>query len=113
MKGEFKSPRRKPEAAAKILQQVFTQRHLQKEVSRYSGFSRWAELVGEDVAKVAEPIAIVRKNVLKVRVIDPVWAQELALRKPEIVEQLSSGALGSVIEDLQFVIEGPKRKTEP
>lgn len=79
-----------------------------KQASRYAGFHLWPEIVGDEIAAVAEPLKIMRGNVLQVRVVDAVWAQELALRKHEIVGKLSGGVLGSVIEDLQFVVHGPK-----
>lgn len=101
---------RETKSVGEILQSALRVRGISKQASRYSGFHLWPEVVGEDIAAVAEPLRIVRGNVLQLKVVDPVWAQELALRKHEIVEKLSGGILGSVIEDIQFIIEGPKAR---
>ena len=93
-----------------ILERALDIRGISKDTSRYSGFHLWPEIVGAEIAAIAEPLRIVRGNVLQLRVVDPVWAQELAMKKFELVEKLSGGILGSVIEDIQFIIEGPKAK---
>lgn len=100
-------------AIGSILEKALDVRHISKDASRYSGFNLWPELVGPEIARVAEPLRMVRGNVLQLRVVDPVWAQELSMRKTEILDKISSGVLGSVVEDIQCIIEGPKPKRRP
>jgi predicted nucleic acid-binding Zn ribbon protein len=53
----------------------------------------WAEAVPADVAQHAEPTDW-RQGTLELTVASPVWAQQIALRKPEILAALK-GALGA------------------
>lgn len=101
---------RTPNAVGDILQSALRAHGIGKRAERYSGFHLWPEIVGAELAAVAQPLRIVRGNVLQLKVVDSVWAQELALRKHEIVNKLAGGILGSVIEDIQFIIEGPAGK---
>jgi predicted nucleic acid-binding Zn ribbon protein len=94
-------------SVGELLESALRSHGIRRRVSRYSGFHLWPEVVGAEVAAVAQPLRIVRGNVLQMKVVDPVWAQELALRKHELLEKLAGGVLGSVIEDIQFIIEGP------
>jgi predicted nucleic acid-binding Zn ribbon protein len=48
---------------------------------------RWPELVGAELARHSEP-ALLRGAVLEVTVDASVWAQELKVRQPEILERL-------------------------
>ena len=102
--------RRDPQTVGDILGLALRRNGLGQQASRYSGFHRWSEIVGEKIASVAEPQKIIRGNVLQVRVVDPVWAQELAMMKHDLVSRLADGALGSVIEDIHFITEEPKKK---
>lgn len=94
--------------AGDILASVLKHRHLEKKFEEYSGFPYWKEVVGEEIAKVAIPQRLIAKKVLVVRVIDAVWAQELAIRKPELLDKLATIDTGALIEDIRFVTGNPK-----
>lgn len=53
---------------------------------------RWEEAVGSEVAAHCQPVGL-RNGVLEARVDSSVWAQQLQLRTPEILEALR-GVLG-------------------
>jgi hypothetical protein len=53
-----------------------------------SVFDRWAELVGEQVAARAQPIAL-RDGVLSVGVEDPAWATQLRFLEAELLRQIA------------------------
>jgi Dna[CI] antecedent, DciA len=48
----------------------------------------WPELVGADVARAAQPVAIERDEVLVVLTSSPAWSHQLAFLEPEIVRGL-------------------------
>ena len=47
----------------------------------------WAEVVGERIAAVAQPVSE-REGVLLIDCSDPVWAQELDLMQAELLDRL-------------------------
>jgi len=53
-----------------------------------SVFDRWPELVGEQVASRAQPIAL-RDGVLSVGVEDPAWATQLRFLEAELLRQIA------------------------
>jgi predicted nucleic acid-binding Zn ribbon protein len=52
--------------------------------------ARWAEVVGERIAREAEPVSE-RGGVLTVRCVSAVWASELSLMAPDLLERLNDG----------------------
>lgn len=104
--GPFKKA--SPENVANILGFTLGSFALKKKAKEYSAFPFWPEIVGEEVAAVAIPEKILRGKVLVVRVLDAVWAQELSLRKNEILDGLHKFGKGAVIEDIKFSIGSPK-----
>ena len=98
---------RKPKEIADLLESTLRAYRIDKKVEEYSGFPFWADAVGAEIARVAVPEKILRRKILVVRVLDAVWAQDLALRKPEILEKIASIMPGMLIEDIKFVTGNP------
>ena len=97
-----------PENISKILGSALGSFTLRKKTKEYSAFPYWEEIVGKAVAEVAVPEKIIRGKVLVVRVLDAVWAQELSLKKNEILDGIHRFGKGAVIEDIKFNIGSPK-----
>ncbi len=62
---------------------------LEKGVRRGELFLRWQEIAGPAVASRTQPIRLV-DGVLHVRADDPVWRQELILRREELRKLINS-----------------------
>lgn len=69
----------------------------------------WIRIVGERVSSRAEP-GPVQGGVLSVRVASSVWAQELALLSPMIVERLSE--YGIHVKSLRFQVSKIERRED-
>lgn len=100
--------RRSPKNAGEILEKAFGYGAVKKKVQEYAAIPYWEEIVGPEIAKVAVPEKIVRGKVLKIRVLDSVWAQELSLMKTKILDDIHRLGKGAIIEDLSFIIGNPK-----
>jgi len=96
-----------PENISRLLGTALGSFELRKKAEEYSAFPFWEEIVGTSIAEVAVPERIIRGKVLVVRVTDAVWAQELSLRKNEILDAFHRFGKGAHIEDLKFSIGGP------
>ena len=68
-------------------------------------WARWAEIVGDDIAKHAEPSSL-RSGLLRVRTDSPVWATEISYLADEI-KQRANDALGRPLVDDVRVWTGP------
>jgi predicted nucleic acid-binding Zn ribbon protein len=83
-------PRRKgtPTAVADLLGAVLGDLGLEAVARAHRIGACWEDVVGAQVAAHCRPLGL-RGEVLEVEVDSPVWAQQLQLRKPEIVSALS------------------------
>lgn len=95
-------------SASSILESTLKTFRISKKVQEYAAFPHWAEIVGEDLARVAVPEKIIRGNVLLVRVSDAAWAQELSMQKNAILDKMYQSGLGTPVGDIQFVTGNPK-----
>lgn len=90
-----------------ILSRVLSHRGLDKRVERYEFILHWPEIVGERLAQVSKPECI-RNRALIVNVIHPVWAQELTMIKPVLLESLAKYLKpGDIVQDMVFRIYSP------
>jgi predicted nucleic acid-binding Zn ribbon protein len=90
-----------------ILSKVLSHRGLDKRVERYEFILHWPEIVGERLAEVSRP-EYIRNRALIVNVIHPVWAQELAMIKPVLLESLAKYLKpGDIVQDMVFRIHAP------
>lgn len=64
--------------------------------------SKWAEIVGQELAEVTRPVRLSRE-ILTIAVPSSVWAQELTLRRAEILDKVRPHLN---VSDLRFVVEG-------
>ncbi len=69
-------------------------------------FLSWSAMVGDDIAAVAQP-EVIRERVLWVRVVDPVWRQQLVFQKTAILEEINRRLRSTEkIADLRFRLDG-------
>ena len=103
------SGKRRPVSAADVLSRTFGSYQLRDRVGQYLPLQNWNEIVGEELAKVTAPEKIIRQRVLVIRVLDSAWAQELALRKEELLKKLLAFAPELTVSEIQFVTGDPRR----
>lgn len=102
----------KPSTLSDILEHAFRSPVVQAKVKEYSAFPFWEEIVGPEISAIAVPEKIARGRVLYVRVVDSTWAQELALLKPQILEQIRRFGKGAMIDDIRCIISNPREMAE-
>lgn len=85
-----------------ILSKVLAHRGLDRRVERYEFILHWDQIVGQRLAEVSRPECIVNRTLI-VNVLHSVWAQELTMIKPVLLESLA-GYLkpGDVVRDMIF-----------
>ena len=89
-----------------ILSKALAHKGIDKKIERYEFILHWEEIVGAKLAEVSKPEYISRKTLL-VRVLHPVWAQELTFMKPHLLRQLLPYLKkGDIVDDMVFRV-GP------
>lgn len=97
----------KTERAGDILEKTLGLKRLSGKLARYQAFPEWPNIVGEEIANISLPEKITRGRVLVVRVVDAAWAQELALKKQELLNLLFAAKTGTLIQDITFITGDP------
>ena len=98
---------RRPKSTAELVGSTLRSLRISEKLERYAAFPLWPQIAGEEIARRAVPEKITRARVLVVRVLDASWAQELSLRKPELLEKIHEIGVGAAIEDIRFVTGDP------
>lgn len=79
--------RSRPTQVSELLERVLDDLGMEAAVRAHRVGQRWQEAVGPEVAAHCQPVGV-RNGVLEARVESSVWAQQLQLRTPEILEAL-------------------------
>ena len=95
-----------PSPVARVLQSALGKNGLDKKLARYRFVLHWDEIVGERIARLAQPECL-RDGALIVRVNDSAWAQELSFQKRVILARLAKYVDPSDhITDVMFYVAG-------
>lgn len=74
-------------------------------LAQHELFLHWPQLVGEEIASVARP-EVIREGVLWLRVVDPVWRQQLVYEKTVLLQEINARLRSrQKISDLRFRLD--------
>ena len=90
-----------PTAIGSVMGQLLEELGLDTARAAYELAQRWEEAVGADIARHCQPIGI-RQGVLEATVDSSVWAQQLQLRRREILSSLQRVLGDEAPTDLRF-----------
>ena len=94
----------KLEAISTILSRYFAKDPAaQKKLQQYGLFAIWDSVVGERIAKHAQP-ARMMDTTLVIRVDHSAWMQELQLLKPDLLRQIHAHINPKLIRDIRLEI---------
>ncbi len=75
---------------------------IDEKVKRYEVFDRWAETVGEQIARVTKPEYITPDGKLFVRVSRATWRNELLFLKKDLIARIKTMMKQEVVQDIIF-----------
>jgi hypothetical protein len=90
---------RKADAVGAVISRFLQDRGLETKLRRYRAWQVWEQVVGPQIAARARP-ALMRDDILEIRVDHPVWMQQLQLMKPKIIARLNAAIGEPLIKDL-------------
>jgi predicted nucleic acid-binding Zn ribbon protein len=96
--------RRAPSAIADVLRQAVSQAAPDTLLARVQ--AAWPGVAGAAIAAESAP-ASEREGTVTVECSGSVWAQELALLGPDLIERLNRSLEGSKVRSLRFVVKSP------
>jgi len=70
-------------------------------ITEQTAITKWEQVVGEKIAQVAQPKSI-KKGILKVKVKNSVWRQELTFMKEDIVQKLNNELHSKIVSEIIF-----------
>lgn len=85
------------------LEEFFKEKKWSKKIKGYQIVSNWENLAGKEIAKSSQPIKI-QDKCLFLAVKSNVWANELNLRKGELVEKINREAGEEIISNILFKV---------
>ncbi len=87
-----------------ILEDFLKEKKWNKKIKGYHIINCWAEVMGEEIAQHSQPIKI-HDQTLFLRVKSNVWANELNLRKGELIQKFNLKAGEEMISDILFKVQ--------
>jgi predicted nucleic acid-binding Zn ribbon protein len=95
---------RDPQPLGALAARLVTERGWAARVAAGVVFGRWAQLVGEDLAQHAQPVAL-RDGELTVQASSTAWATQLRLLQRQLLARIAAGAGPGVVTRLR--VQGP------
>lgn len=86
------------------LEDYFKRKRWDKRLKGYQAINYWEEVVGEEIAQHSQPIKI-QDQTLFLRVKSNVWANELNLRKGELIQKINLKTGEEIISDILFKVQ--------
>ena len=100
-RSEAKGKKHQPVPIRSAIEELVAALGIDGTLRRYRVLAGWAEIVGEQIARVTEPQRI-DNGVLFVSVKTAPWRAELTLKRLEIIHKLNAAAGADVIRDIRF-----------
>ena len=98
----YSKARKAPKPIAGVIEKVVKSLGISKSYHGWLVVSKWPEIVGEQIAKVAKAVRF-DDGVLFVAVPDAVWRQNLAMETEAILQKIQSYPFGRAVNQLRFV----------
>ena len=95
---------RDPQPLGKIASRLADERGWKPRLANGVVFGRWRELVGDEVAEHAQPVAL-RDGELTVRASSTAWATQLRLLQGKLLKKIAAGVGHGVVKRMR--IQGP------
>jgi predicted nucleic acid-binding Zn ribbon protein len=90
-----------PKPVGAVLQDLARQFGLERNLEEYQVITSWAEMVGEQIARVTEARRM-ENGVLFVSVSTAPWRAELSMKRVEIIQKINATFGKNVVKEIRF-----------
>ena len=99
---EERSKKDDPEKLSNILNDLVTTRDWKKGIAEGTLFTKWREIVGNEIADHSEPITLFEGR-LTIKAESTSWAVQLRLITPELLKNIRSRSEGALVDELTVI----------
>jgi len=99
---EDRSKKEDPEKLSNILSDLVTTRDWKKGIAEGTLFTKWREIVGNEIADHCEPITLFEGR-LTIKAESTSWATQLRLITPDLLKNIRSRSEGALVEELTVI----------
>jgi predicted nucleic acid-binding Zn ribbon protein len=99
---EDRSKKEDPEKLSNILSDLVTTRDWNKGIAEGTLFTKWREIVGNEIADHCEPITLFEGR-LTIKAESTSWATQLRLITPDLLKNIRSRSEGALVEELTVI----------
>ena len=99
---EDRSKKEDPEKLSSILNDLVTTRDWKKGIAEGTLFTKWREIVGNEIADHCEPITLFEGR-LTIKAESTSWATQLRLITPDLLKNIRSRSEGALVEELTVI----------
>ena len=99
---EERSKKDDPEKLSNILNDLVTTRDWKKGIAEGTLFTKWREIVGNEIADHCEPITLFEGR-LTIKAESTSWAVQLRLITPELLKNIRSRSEGALVDELAVI----------
>ena len=86
------------------LEEFLKEKKWDKKIRGYNVVNYWEDFVGKEISRHSHPIKL-QNRTLFLRVKNSVWANELNLRKGEIIEKINLSTKEETVSDILFKVQ--------
>ena len=97
--------RRPPKKLGDVVGTVLSQAGISDRIAQAQVIPNWSSLVGEQIARVTEPLSVTPQGTLFVSVQTNSWMTELSLLEPELLKRLNRGTGRLKIKRIRWQIQ--------
>lgn len=91
-----------PEKLSNILDNLVATRDWKKGIAEGTLFTKWREIVGNEIADHCEPITLFEGR-LTIKAESTSWATQLRLMTPELLKSIRSRSEGALVDELTVI----------
>jgi predicted nucleic acid-binding Zn ribbon protein len=99
---EDRSKKEDPEKLSNILSDLVTTRDWKKGIAEGTLFTKWREIVGNEIADHCEPITLFEGR-LTIKAESTSWATQLRLITPDLLKNIRSRSEGALVDELTVI----------
>ena len=99
---EDRTNKEDPEKLSNILSDLVTTRDWNRGIAEGTLFTKWSEIVGNEIADHCEPITLFEGK-LTVGATSTSWATQLRIITPDLLKNIRSRSEGALVEELNVI----------
>ena len=99
---EDRSKKEDPEKLSNILSDLVSTRDWKKGIAEGTLFTKWREIVGNEIADHCEPITLFEGR-LTIKAESTSWATQLRLITPDLLKNIRSRSEGALVDELTVI----------